>query len=221
MARRTKKVDEVFHHRRGLHVSVFLDLESGGFTANVLDELVQGKTLPEIKDLVQTKLGAFDQYRWEPVIQVESDVSGSRSSYYGSGGARREGVGLTIAFWRVEIAQNPQSPTHFVERPFLVDGCSDEDRARDSGDDLADCKERNEKSRAIGRDVHTHASRDAKRIPYSDAAWATLHLIRERIEQAGKQLEELLARDDLAKRLEAIGPRFKLLPPMFLDKKGG
>lgn len=221
MSRKAKKVDEFWHSRRGVKVSIFLNLDTSKFFADVLDQRVEAPTLAELKSAALTVLNAFEAYDWQPVIYIEQTLEGDRgSSTWAGRSAHRYRSMLSFEFWRVEIAKNPASEDNYVERPFLVDGLDDTDLVRLSEHrddaDKEQSLERHARDRKTGRDITTHYKSRANgpvQIPYTEATWQVLQQIRENILQAGKRLEDLVAAADLPKALLELGSQFKLLPP--------
>jgi hypothetical protein len=227
MARKPKKVDDVWHNRRGLRVPVYLNYGSGQFTAGqftaeVFGEKLTADKLEDIKEAIHKKFASFEAYQWQSVIYISQRSHAGKDHF--SRNRESLAAGIDIEFWRVEIAQNPQSEKFFVERPFLnAEGLTDEQvktLATHRGASYEEAErahyiERNAQERKSGHDVKTHTFYESDtRIPYSPAAWETLCLIRQRIVDAGQQLAEFTEQPDLAKRLEDIGSRFKLLPAM-------
>lgn len=130
MSRKAKKVDDLWHARRGVKVSLFLNLDTSKFYADVLDQRVEAATLGELKIAVMAALNAFDRYKWQPVIYVEQDTQGSHGGGWSGRDTHRFRAGLTFEFWRVEIAESPGKDGTWVERPFLTDWLDDNDSAR-------------------------------------------------------------------------------------------
>lgn len=220
MARQLKpqKVDYVGDSKTGQHVDIMLDRNENTFFAKVGDERVTDNTANGCKEKARKLLQTLRDFDWKPYIWVQPPEEKERGSYWGGGrnAVSKMETKLVFQFWRAEIAQRPDG--NWVERQFLDENGLADDDSRDLAEQhLKDRAESNRSDRTSGDDIHNHWPQHEKtygtiKLPYNPAIWAALMAVKDRIEQARTQLDDIVKSDQFENRLLLVAKNLKLLP---------
>jgi hypothetical protein len=212
MARKLKPhlVDTIIDKNTHEKVEVFFDRNDLVFFVQVGDQKISDPTADGCKEKAKIALAQRQAFLWEKFIWIHADIV--KESLWRGRNTDRKFTSLSFEFWRMEIAQRPDQS--WVERPVMDEkGLRDNDDA--SSGHVENTIRHNRDEREKGRDISNHwpgHHTDEVRLPYNDATWAALHAVKARIEEAGKQLEEIIKSKDLEKKLLAVAKELKLLP---------
>ncbi len=183
-----------------IQVDIMLDRNTLDFffdTDGSINGRKRAESIEEIIPLAREYMKMLAVIEWEPVIEVWHETRYGQASYYGE--AKREDAkpdrcDVELSFERYE--RGKYNGEWKVKRKHLLDVDPD------------DGFEMNQREQNKGTWYGGHGTV----IPYSDAAWATLHAIVQGVHDLNAKLEALLGDENTAKHLlERMGAK---LPPM-------
>jgi hypothetical protein len=212
------KVDYVHDSKTEQYVDVMLDRNSNDFFAKVGEETVRDATAAGCKEKARKLLISLRDFKWTPYIWVQVKEE-RESGFYGTRagrGADRITVKLEFEFSRGELAARPDGK--FVTRHYLDEkGLSDSDyRLHGNAPEyLAGDAEHNRSVRSRGEDICNYwpeHDQENVRLDYNEATWLALNAVKERIEQAKKQLQDVVKSADFEKKLILVAANLKFLP---------
>jgi hypothetical protein len=204
------KIDTIFDRKTGDHIDVMFDRNNHRFFAECGTDRVEDPTAEGCHVKARQLLEMKRSFKWEKFIWVEKPEK-DRTTY---GGRLRERhrARLEFEFWRGEISTKPDGKKLY--RPFMgEDGLMDDDK-----EDLApEHKESrikwNQERRERGDDIESYHPYDSHiQLPYHEETWLALVAVKDRIEKARAQLEEVVSAGDFEKRLKLVAANLKLLP---------
>ncbi len=191
MARKLKpyKVDQVVNQTTGIKVDIMLDREDKTFFGMVGESRIGAQTAKECMGKVRELLKDFTGMVWEPYIVVSSSGGSSHHTYDGH---QSENASVQLVFHRLLGAETVEKT--WVQLPFEEDAPGG--------------------SYHFGPDHYTERWWRGKDtsvaiIPYTEEAWSTLGMMRDRINDIAAFLEKLVGRKDFEKLLN--NPKGNLL----------
>lgn len=184
MARKLKpyEVDQVHNSKTGIMVKIMLDRNSNTFFGMVGPVRFDSVTAEDCKKKVRAALNDYTGLDWQPYIHIE--IAGGE---YGlcSDGHKPKTARVSLEFYRLYGAKTVDGT--WTQKKFEEDMPG---HKRHSDDD----------SFYMSR-WYRRTDDDSNIIPYTEEAWATLHVMRGRINDIAKGLTALAERKDFAKML--------------------
>lgn len=205
-------IDTVRDPKTNDRVEIYFDRNSLDFFAKVGDETVRDPTADGVKGKARASLSTLRKFEWSPFIYAQTEHE--HQTLWGRGRTIHNTGHVKLIFWRVEVAKKPDG--RFVERPYLDEnGLHDNDVAL--GEKGAKTiAESNRRRRESGEDIEHHyepaVGDGTVKLAYDEAVWIALCAIKDRIDAAAKQLDDLLESKDFEKRLKLVAKNLKLLP---------
>jgi hypothetical protein len=191
------KIEEVWDHKTGLHTDLLLDRNNKVFYGMVNAERVEAPTAVDCKKLLLEKLKPLN-LEWIREIRIDTE----KGHYYQDGSTSAH---MKLSFSRHEYAISPTGAE--LEREFWTE----EDEAH-KDDDYWTWKGKRDR-REAGTDIKNNGKffkYTGVKIPYSEAAWASLLAIRGAIVAAHEKLNELLSGAKVETFLLSVKPNTQL-----------
>lgn len=191
------QIDELDDDRTGECVTIFFDRNDHKFYGCIGGEEYRADTADACKRQLREVFKKYKGTNWEQFIFV--DISNpDKEDNYSNWSRKEERAKMEFCFGRVEIAKSPSGKE--LERPFLG-------RGKKFGEEAP--TERELQKRKTGEDVkQSTVYRRYVRVPYSDDVWRVLGDLKERAEELGRRLYDLI--HNRHEELVAMAP--KLLP---------
>lgn len=220
-----QQIDILIDPSTGERAVLYFDRNYNDFVSIIGTDEVRDATAAGCGTKARAALKAFKPYIWKPYIFV--DEVKDRTTYGNSRGGYVYRVNLSFEFHRSEMAQKQDG--RWLERPYLEDWLSDEDREpsrqyasnelyRPNETILEENKKANKRRRENGEDIEAggygkeQASDGYITLPYSDETWLALKVMHQKLLTFQDQLDKLTKSKDFEKKLFSVAKNLKLLP---------
>jgi hypothetical protein len=181
MTRKLKpyKIERVTNQKTGIGVDIMLDREDQTFFGMVGPTRIEGETAAGCKRLVRKALKDFTGLQWGAFIVIDH-AGGDAHEWHSK--HKAEAAHVELRYHRLLGARTIEGT--WVERPFEEDTPGGYHFGQDR---YVNRWHRDDESGSI--------------LPYTEAAWGTLCMMRSRIEEIATYLENLTKRDDFVRLL--------------------
>lgn len=191
------KVEHLYDSKTKSSVDLMLDRDEKVFFAIVEHEKISAPSIDALREKVKKAFARQAPVNWERVIELS--VSEGHATWRGTGGdhVEQHEAEISISFKRFEIGTTSAGIN-------LMRPCREDEHEHWHAS--IEANPLYHSSTDYERD-----SKDARRIPYTDAVWAALQSVKETIDLAYAKLEPLFDPKDKGQKLLAL-TGVKLLP---------